>query len=184
MRGVVNRNLNRRVRQALYALKRMFGGTVYILKKTNVETDYETGIKTEKEYVWKIDRCIVLPVSITREATQSISVISANKNFVYGGTYDIGTRVFILDAYDLPRDFTIESDDWLVYDDKRYQIKTHDELEQHAGWVITTREVEGVKTPVCFVNEMLDFTDTNSLTDYRFGSLETLVLVHEAVGTL
>ncbi len=168
MLGVVNRNLNRRIRQALYTLKRMFGGTVYISKKTNVETDYETGIKSENEQTWKIDRCVVLPMSVARESTQSISMISANKEFIYGGTYDIGTRNFIIDAQDLPKDFIVEGDDWLVYDNKRYQIKKYDELEQHTGWLIIGREVEGIKTPVVFVIDRFGISDSISSSENRF----------------
>jgi len=164
MRDVVNRNLNRRIRQALYTLKRMFGGTIYLSKKTNVDTNYETGAKSEFERTYKIDRAVVMPVSVAREAVQTISMISANKQFMYGGTYDIGTRIFIVDAQDLPKDSTIETDDWLVYNDKRYQIKTREELEQATGWVIIAREVEGVNTPVAFVHSPVSLSEVASGT--------------------
>lgn len=185
MRGVVNHNLNRRIRQTLYTLKRMFGSTIYLSKKTNVDTNYTTGVKTQNEWTWRINRAVVMPVSITREALQSISMISANKQFMYGGTYDIGTRIFIIDAQDTPRDLTIETDDWLVYNDKRYQIKVREELEQATGWIVTAREVEGINTPVVFVHTPISVSEiaTNG-GPYLGGQTHTVALTHEATGVL
>jgi hypothetical protein len=97
-----------------------------------------------------VSKCIVLPVKIQREAVQSISVISANKSFVYGGTYDAGSRMFIIDSRDLPDDYEIVNDDWLVYNDRRYDIKDITEFEQHTGWIITGREVKGVRPEQIF----------------------------------
>jgi hypothetical protein len=97
-----------------------------------------------------VPRCIVLPVKIQREVVQSISQISANKAFVYGGTYDAGTRMFIIDARDLATDYEIVNDDWLVYEGRRYDIKSITEFEQHTGWVVVGKEVRGVRPEQIF----------------------------------
>jgi hypothetical protein len=36
-------------------------------------------------------------------------------------------------------------DDWLVYDGRRYEIKSISEFEQHAAWIIVGKEVKGVR---------------------------------------
>jgi len=146
----VNKNLNRFIRRTLYSLKRQYGGRVDVYKLNETETDYETGEKTYDRTMVTVLKCIILPVKIQREAVQSISSISANKAFVYGGTYDAGTRMFIIDARDLPGVYEIVDDDWLVYSGRRYDIKSISEFEQHTGWVIIGKEVKGVRPEQIF----------------------------------
>jgi hypothetical protein len=151
---VVNHSLNRRIRQALYALKRGFGSTVKLYKLKDTETDYETGTKTIDSSVITIHRCIVLPARIQREVVNTISIISANKSFVYGGSYDADTRIFVIDARDLPKGYVIQVDDWLEFDNYRFNPKTIEELEQHTGWTITAKRVIGpTVTEVALIHE-------------------------------
>jgi len=140
-----NSMLNRFIRKTLYSLKRQYGNKVDLYKLINAETDYQTGVKTVDKSAITIRKCIVLPVKIAREAIQTIAHISANKMFVYGGSYDAGTRMFIIDARDLPIDYEIVNDDWLIYNNRRYEIKNIEEFEQHTAWVIVAKEVKGVK---------------------------------------
>jgi hypothetical protein len=136
--------MNRFVRRTLYSLKRQYGSRIDLYSLTSVGTDYETGVKTCTKSVNIVRKCIVLPVKIQREAVQSISHISANKMFVVGGTYDAGARTFIIDTRDLPTDYEIKVDDWIVYNRRRYDIKSIVEFEQHTAWEIVAREVKGV----------------------------------------
>jgi len=154
-----NRSMNRALRKILYNLKRQYGGRVDVYKLGSTDTNYETGIKTYTRTMICVPKCIVLPVKIQREVVQSISQISADKAFVYGGTYDAGTRMFIIDARDLPNDYEIVNDDWLVYDGRRYDIKSITEFEQHAGWTVIGKEVKGVRPEQIFsmrVENILD----------------------------
>ena len=146
----VNRGMNRFIRKTLYSLKRQYGGRVDVYKLDSTDTDYETGVKTYVRTMICVPRCVVLPVKIQREVVQSISQVSANKTFVYGGTYDAGTRMFIIDARDLPGAYEMTNDDWLVYDGHRYDIKSITEFEQHTGWVIVGKEVKGVRPEQIF----------------------------------
>ncbi len=143
MSNVTNYNLNRRIRQALYVLKRAFGSTVVLYKLVDASTSYTTGIKSSTSTSTIIPRCIVLPIRLQREVIQTVSQISANKTFAYGdgGSFDSGTREFVIDARDLPVGYTIELDDWIVYNDRRYELKNVEQLEQHTGWHITGKMV-------------------------------------------
>ena len=140
-----NRTLNRFIRRTLYSLKRQYGSRVDIYKLVGVNTDYETGVKTVDKTVEVVRKCIVLPVKVAREVSKTISQISANKMFVYGGTYDAGTRMFIVDTRDMPKDFEFTNDDWIVYNSRRYDIKTIEEFEQRTAWTIVAKEVSGVR---------------------------------------
>ncbi len=145
-----NQNLNRFIRKTIYSLKRQYGNRVDVYKLLDTETDYQTGEKTVTKSVTIVRKCIVLPVKIAREVEQSITQISANKMFVYGGSYDAGTRMFIIDARDMSDDYEFTNDDWIVYDGRRYDIKSIEEFEQHAAWTIICKEVKGVRPEQVF----------------------------------
>jgi hypothetical protein len=157
--------MNRFIRRTLYSLKRQYGGRVDVYKLNTTATDYETGEKTYERTMVTVPKCIVLPVKIQREAVQSISQISANKMFVYGGTYDAGTRTFIIDARDLPDDYEITNDDWLVYNGRRYDMKSITEFEQHTGWVIVGKEVKGVRPEQIFHMKTDDWLDVEDAVE-------------------
>ncbi len=183
MSDLINRNLNRRIRQALYVLKRNYGSTVTLYTLISAATNYTTGVKTVSQTPLVIRRCIVLPVKMQREVAQGIAAISANKEFVYGGSFDTGTREFIIDSRDLPAGTSIQQDDWLLYNDRRYELKTIEELEQHTGWHIVGKEALRPEVHNETVPETLSITsdafrgmrgvgdDTLSLTDVAGGSI-------------
>ncbi len=162
MEDVINRRLLRSLRLTLYTLKRQFSGSVYIYKLVDAETDYVTGVKTSIQKVYPIPRAIVLPIKIQRDEVKTLSIVSANKAFVYGGTYDAGVRLFVIDARDVPADFELELDDWVVYNGQRYSLSSIDKLELQAGWLIVGREIEQVTGTLTHqeVLQNLDFTDS------------------------
>lgn len=139
----VNSNLLQRMRQVLYSLKRQYGFRIDIYKLLGSETDVRTGVKTVTKQKFVVYKAVVLPATISREVQQSISEISANKEFVTGGTFDIGARTFIIDRRDCPTLPSLTADDWIVYDGKKYQIKTAQCFEPNAGWIIKARALEG-----------------------------------------
>lgn len=157
----VNRGMNRFIRRILYSLKRQYSGRVDVYKLGSTATDYETGEKTYTRTMICVPKCIVLPVKIQREVVQSISQVSANKMFVYGGTYDAGTRMFIIDARDLPANYEITDDDWLIYDNRRYDIKSITEFEQHTGWTVIGKEIKGVRPEQIFYVRVENIVDVD-----------------------
>ncbi len=136
----VNANLNRRIRQLLYSLKRRYGGPVTVYKLEDSATDYTTGIKTQYVSTVQIPRAIILPVKVVREIATSITIVAANKMMVYGGSYDAGTRQFMFDAQDMPLDFQFSKDDFILYDSRRYEIKSYEEFEFHTAWSVVGKE--------------------------------------------
>ena len=155
---MINLNLNRRIRQTLYVLKRAFGNMVTIYRFLESNTDYKTGVKTNVTETYVVRKCIILPVKITREVVQSVSAISANKSFVYGGSYDTDSRDFIIDARDVPAGYLLRQNDYIVYNDTRYEFKNVVELEQKTGWLISGKAVVG---PATIRVSLVDNLDTN-----------------------
>ena len=141
----VNRYLPRRYRSTVYKLKRSHGGTIFLYRQGTHTTDVKTGVKVHTgRLVTRVERAIILPVTVNRVQTQTISMISADKQFVYGGMYDQGSRHFVIDPRDLPQGYEIKRDDHIVYDGKQYEIKTIRDDEFDALWGIVGSELPGV----------------------------------------
>jgi hypothetical protein len=140
---ITNRYLTARIQAVLYSLKRQYGGSITVYKKGSQDVDYDTGVKEIDKDATFVRRAIILPAKVMREATQSISVISANKAFVMGGSYDSSTRMFIIDRRDVPVLPELTEDDWLVYDGRKYEIKQFEMAEFDAAYVITGKAVLG-----------------------------------------
>ena len=119
-------------------------------------------MKTVTKTVTRIQRAIVIPAKRDRTAIQSISQISADKQFVMGGTFDESVRDFIIDRRDCPTLPDLTEDDWIVYRSGKWQIKTVESFEVDAGWVITAKKMEG-EIPEQFhvlrCDHYLSFTD-------------------------
>jgi hypothetical protein len=147
MKPPYNNTLNWFVRSAIYAMKRQFGCPILIRRKLNSWSDPQTGVTSSSIKTIRIRRAVVLQGVVTREAKQSISLITAQKQMVQGGGFDVGKRTFIIERRDIPpevvRDFTLQKDDWIVYDGKHYDIDTLTEYECRTAWVVIGKEIRG-----------------------------------------
>lgn len=130
------------IKQVIYNLKRQYGAELDIYKFLGSTVDLKTGIASNDKELTQIDRAVILPARAMRNFVQSISKISADKQFVYGGTYDRRIRMFLIDRLDAP-DLDLTTDDWIVYDGKKYEIKHFDEFEFGSLWVVVGHAVVG-----------------------------------------
>jgi hypothetical protein len=138
-----NRSLNQRIKAILYSFKQQYGGgPVHIYTFGGTTTNVETGAKTTVKDVTVVRKAVILPAKVSRDVVQTISQISANKAFVYGGSFDSRTRTFIIDRLDCP-DLELKEDDWLVFNGRKYEIKAVQEFEFDTAWVITARHQLG-----------------------------------------
>jgi hypothetical protein len=143
-------SLNQQIRRVLYALKRQYGGRINVYKLAASETDVRTGRKQQTVAVTRIERAIVLPGHTARKAIRGISLISANKTMVMGGTYDSQKRDFIIDRRDVPSLPALTADDWIVYQGRKYQVAEVDAFEFDAAWIVTAKELVG-ETPAAAI---------------------------------
>ena len=137
--------LRRMMQRTLYSLKRQYGGSIDIYTIGSSTANPETGVVVIVKDVVHVKRAIVLPARMTRDVKKSISQISANKQFVVGGTYDAGRRIFIVDRRDTS-DLDLTNNSYLVYRNRKYEIESFQEFEFSAGWSIVGRELVG-ETP-------------------------------------
>lgn len=138
-----NYNLIRLIRRCIKQMKKEYGNEITVYSLGTATTNYDTGVKAATHTSVFIRRAVVLPVTLTRDVIQTISIISANKQLLQGGTFDAGLRMFIIDRTDVPSTWLVEKDDWIVYDGKRYDVKKVEEYEYRTAWVVTAKLVEG-----------------------------------------
>lgn len=130
------------IRRVLYSLKRQYGGNIVVYQGTSV-ADAKTGLLTQTSTSTGINRAIVLPVQMTREARQALSGASSNASLSRGwGGVESGKRLFIIDRSDAPT-LIVTMSDWIGYDGRKYSIEILEEYEYEAAWLITGKEMVG-----------------------------------------
>lgn len=153
-----NNNVTQRMKAVLYALKKEYGGPISIYKKGTSQTNPATGEKTVLRTALPIRRAAILPGNISRNEIRGISLISANKQLVQGGQYDIESRTFIVDGLDAPS-LELTEDDWVVCDGMKFQVQRFEEFPSGTAWVIGTKAVLGEKP------EQIIFARADNLLD-------------------
>jgi hypothetical protein len=135
-----NYNLIRLIQQALYALKRDYGGYINVYQGVPT-TDIETGEVTRNVSAFPIHRAIVLPVRVL-EAVKTLGQggLSGRLNII-GSHYETGKRLFIIDRRDIPVPMTMN--DWIRYDGRKYTFDSVEEYEYHTAYLVTGTELVG-----------------------------------------
>ncbi len=143
MQAPHNYTTNSCIAHNIYAMKRQYGALILIRRKLSAPADPKTGNAAASVQTWLVRRAPVLPEDISRDAKQSISLITAQKQMVQGGGFDVGKRTFLIDWKDMPRDFTLQKDDWIVFDNRHYDIDTISEYGYKAAWIVVAKELRG-----------------------------------------
>ena len=141
----MNPHHNRQIQLMMYAFKRQYsgeGGEISIYQLDKSEVDLCTGIPEREVTVFNIKRGVVLPARASTKFLQNSSKISADRFSAFGGTYDIRSRVFLIDRTDAP-DLKLADDDWLIYRGMKYEVKFFDEFEFDSVYVIVADSVCG-----------------------------------------
>ena len=133
------KNNLRLTRLNLYRLKRQLGVAISVWQPLINTRDVKTGNITRDYTVTFIRRGIVMPSKVIRDFVYDLSYIAANKNFTYGGYFDIDERLVILDIKDLPKGFELTQGDHLIWDNRRYEVKEFAEAEQDQGYLIKVK---------------------------------------------
>ena len=131
------------IRRNVRMLKRDYGNPITVYALGDATTNHITGVKSVSKSSVYIDRAIVLPSNIKPEVIQSISLISSNKKVVQGGSFEAGNRTFIIDRTDVDTDWVVTTQDWIVYDGKRFDITKVEEFEYKTAWLLQAKVIEG-----------------------------------------
>src|SRR6185436_5450846 len=127
----------------LYRLKRDFGLTVTLHVLLSSDVSYTSGTTTKQFNAYKIKRALVLEATQYRKFAYDLSFIAANKNFTYGGFFDVKQRIIVIERRDLPRDYVPDHKHYIVFDHSRYEIVNFDENEEKALIAYHVKELKG-----------------------------------------
>ena len=140
---MVAKNVLRQVGHVVYRLKRQYGLLMYIrYRQAADQYNLETGAITRDITSIKVRRGILLPERITRDFAYDLSFIAANKNFTYGGIYDINQREIIIDAKDLGS-FNLSIQTILTFSGSDYDIKELMWFEDNLAVKLIAVELKG-----------------------------------------
>lgn len=128
--------------EVLYKLKRDFGIKAELVWRTNVIPNLDTGKQTVKRDAINIRRCIVLPETQERTFTYALAFIASNKNFTYGGFFDVNRRMLVIDKKDLPSDFEITTDHYFIVNGTRYDVEKA--TDYHKCWFVGCKQVDNI----------------------------------------
>lgn len=134
------KNVLRQIEKIVYRLKRNYGVTITFHRITATNPNVQTGALNPTEITFTIKRAIIAPMKILRDFVYDLSFVAANKNFTYGGYFDAGKRVMILDRKDLKysgSNIVPTVNDHIVYDSSRYDFEeVHPTAEGYAYLII------------------------------------------------
>lgn len=140
-------NVLRQIKQIVYRLKRNFGVSIVLTRITSNTNNVETGKMTTVLQEITIRRAIIGPAKVLRDFVYDLSFIAANKNFTYGGYFDAGTRILIIDSKDLPSGFEPNLNDYIVYDSTKYNFKDVHPVAKKYAWAMTLKQVDAIPVP-------------------------------------
>lgn len=162
---MVQRKATRFIQSVIYRLKRQYGFPLTLHKIISVDRDLDTGDQRNTIRLLTIKRAVLLPTSLMRRFIYDPAYLKSNKNFTTGGTFDPNNREILLDYEDVG-EFNIEIDDYIIYDDKRWQVTMVSELEYKTAFVIEVCEGKG--SPV---EDLLKPSHTLNLTQAASGEI-------------
>jgi hypothetical protein len=149
---------NKYITQIIYQLKKQYGQRVDLYVLSGVSQNPSTGNVTSTLTKHKLNKVPVLPTNVLRDFQYDLSFIAANKNFTYGGFYDAGTRVVLVDTKDLPVGYTPTLDNYFFIAHQRYNLKSYSEFDEARVIMFTLEEAKNQND-----GEILEFSSSLSL---------------------
>ena len=126
--------LLRNHRAILYQLRRDWGLNIFLYRPLTATQNVESGVIVRSFKVYSILRAPVLPADGSRSFVYDLAYIAVGKNFTEGAFFDKEERLVIIDALNLPSGIVPTEDDFLVFSNRRYTIKTIQMVEEFAAY--------------------------------------------------
>lgn len=139
-------NVLRQVKVIIYRLKRNYGIPARIMVDESLDQNLQTGVITRQERVININRAIVVTPKMARDFAYDLSFIAANKNFTYGGFYDVSKRNMIVDTKDLPSWYVPDLNQRCVINGERYEIEGHEIVTGGTAYLLHLNHITNAPT--------------------------------------
>ena len=136
----IDRIKRREIRALLYRVKRKWGTPGDLYKVATAAPNYDTGTVGISLTKYHFRELISVSVQFIHKFEYDIGFLAANKNFTYGGFYQPGDRVAIIDGMD---GLQIEMTDYFFINGLRYDPQKIERLDYNAGWFLHLRHTKG-----------------------------------------
>lgn len=133
------------IQNVMYKLKIDYGVPIDIYRFTSQTIDPGLGTIQQTRIKVEIPLAVIMSEQDSRKFSYSRAFIAENRAFTFGGYYDVGIRMCIIDALDLPVDFIPQIDDYFVADGQRYQVSKSTSLIDDYGFLIALKETKGLE---------------------------------------
>lgn len=132
------------IKSVIRSLKRKFGQRITLYKTTSTGTmDWTSGSVSGRSVESKeVKRAIILPGRTTRKFSYDIGFLAANKNFTYGGFYDVTQREVIIEKSDVGT-FGLKMDYRIRFNESDYCIKELQEFEESQAYFVVVVKLGG-----------------------------------------
>lgn len=151
------RNKLRFIRDVVYRMKRSYGLPIDYYQLVEHEMDPESGNKTTTLTKTHVRKAIVLRAREFRSFVYDLAFISANKDFTTGGFFDPEDRRVILDRQDMPAGFEPKVDDYIIFQNNKYEVSELFEFEENSTDMLLVRKIRGA--PIVRIEEAVSVLD-------------------------
>ncbi len=153
------------IRDSIYALKHEYGFPIDIYHLDSSIANRETGKKTIIKSKYKIPKAIMLIKQTLRKAF--LSYLQLHK-FKYGDYLDTCDAVAVIENKDLPLNFTVENDDYVVYLHEKYDIKDSGTEDINQITILGLIKVTGAEHDEILESTVKQKLIINQLATYTF----------------
>jgi len=142
MEPTSNPRLRATFERLFYNMTRRYGTEGYLYKQEEASVDRDTGVKSEYTERVYIRNIVKAPFKVSREVIYTPSMMQSIRSSAWqGGGDDAVVTSFLLYRHDVRNWGTIETDQWILFGGKSYQVVEAHEVE--GGWIVQTKRAEG-----------------------------------------
>ncbi len=154
-------------RAGMYRFKRSYGFPIDLYKLVSSVADPRTGKIVVTTRMFHVPKAVVLAGAQSRKqlARKMAAGTEAARDFAASGSYDTNLLDFIIDRKDVPRDLELTSDDWIIHDNRKYQVVKFGGVEKES-WTVTARELVGeipIQTPALKAEDSLGLSEASNV---------------------
>lgn len=150
-------------RRAVYGLKRSYALELDLYSPVSNSVDYITGVMGQTAKKVRIPHAIVLDARLERIFHYDRTFISAGTNFAYGAMFDKSFRKLVIDNAEIPSDFVIDVNCWVIFGGVRWEVKQVFNYEVAAATILVVQNLQGAPIGPQIYDE--NVVDSVKLTD-------------------
>lgn len=156
------------LRNLIYGLKQTYGAPADFYQESDETVDFTTGVRSVTTQKWKVRRAVCLP---TVTSAESLFPVELKRIWKRDAAVEAGTKVILVDRKDLPAGLRVETHGWyVVIDRRRYEVLKVEEFELQAAYLVTLKEMAGVRVYEQVEVKVADDIDSTEEVDSASGS--------------